>query len=277
MHKGPVVIPTVTRFMEKVEQTDSCWIWRGWINGRNGHGQFNMCDGRTIGAQRASHELFIGPIPEGLIVYRSCGDKLCVNPKHLFVGTYRDNLLDPKERFLAKVNKTKTCWLWTGHIHKNTGYGCFGFNGENIGAHRVSYELFVGPITDGLYVLHHCDVKNCIRPSHLFLGTAEDNSRDAASKGRLATGERSGSYLYPERISRGLLNYYKNNPERKLFGERNNNAKLTQAKVDVIRARASNGEQLKIIAADMGVSPATIASIIHERRWKPIKLPEAQK
>jgi len=52
-------------------------------------------------------------------------------------------------------------------------------------SHRVAYELFVGPIPDGLSVLHKCDVTLCVNPDHLFLGTQQDNMADAASKHRL--------------------------------------------------------------------------------------------
>lgn len=52
-------------------------------------------------------------------------------------------------------------------------------------AHRVSYELFVGPIPAGMHVLHHCDNPPCVRPSHLFLGDAKVNAQDRAAKGRM--------------------------------------------------------------------------------------------
>lgn len=51
-------------------------------------------------------------------------------------------------------------------------------------AHRVSWELFRGPIPNKLFVLHKCDNKNCINPDHLFLGTAKDNIHDCIRKGR---------------------------------------------------------------------------------------------
>jgi hypothetical protein len=91
-------------------------------------------------------------------------------------------------RFWSKVIKSDKCWTWTGAINKHTGYGTIGLgrrSGKTRGAHRVSWELAHGPIPEGLYVCHRCDNKRCVRPDHLFLGTAEDNAQDALRKGRL--------------------------------------------------------------------------------------------
>lgn len=86
------------------------------------------------------------------------------------------------DRFWKKVNKTDTCWLWTAA--KRGGYGRFhdGIRCED--AHRFSYKLNVGVIENSLYVLHKCDIRNCVNPEHLFLGTAYDNLHDAIQKGK---------------------------------------------------------------------------------------------
>lgn len=88
-------------------------------------------------------------------------------------------------RFWEKVNKTETCWLWTA-THNGRGYGTIlaAAGEEKILAHRASRELHYGPIPEGLVVCHHCDVRRCVRPDHLFLGTYKDNTQDMVQKGK---------------------------------------------------------------------------------------------
>lgn len=77
------------------------------------------------------------------------------------------------------------CWLWLRSIQP-TGYGQFTREtGAFVYAHRMAYELTHGLIPKGRYVCHTCDVRSCVNPDHLFLGTAEDNMQDASRKGRL--------------------------------------------------------------------------------------------
>jgi hypothetical protein len=93
-------------------------------------------------------------------------------------------------RFWNKVHKTATCWLWRGH--KNKGYGLFAEDGLKARkrVHRFSWELHNGAIPGGLLVCHKCDVRCCVRPDHLFLGTHQDNYDDMVSKGRQRTRQR---------------------------------------------------------------------------------------
>lgn len=98
-------------------------------------------------------------------------------------GVYPRVRADPAERFWSKVLKTDTCWLWRAALF-STGYGQFQLDGRPHLAHRVAWSLTEGPIPDGMRCLHHCDVRRCVRPDHLFLGTDSDNMQDMVSKGR---------------------------------------------------------------------------------------------
>jgi hypothetical protein len=77
------------------------------------------------------------------------------------------------------------CWLWQGATNGKPGYGKLHLaDGKQELAHRYAYALWVGPIPDGLEVLHRCDVKLCCNPHHLFLGSQKDNVHDCRLKGR---------------------------------------------------------------------------------------------
>lgn len=89
------------------------------------------------------------------------------------------------ERFLEKVQKTENCWLWTGSKSAD-GYGRFWNGLRDIPAHWfwLESEKLEQLKTKGMMACHHCDNPSCVRPSHVFIGTALDNTRDSIAKGR---------------------------------------------------------------------------------------------
>lgn len=89
-----------------------------------------------------------------------------------------------KERFEEKIFYSPCgCWLWTGSTSTN-GYGNLRGTDRNVSAHKTSYQIYKGSVPNGLLVLHRCDVRNCVNPDHLFLGTSSDNMIDMFSKNR---------------------------------------------------------------------------------------------
>lgn len=153
-------------------------------------------------------------------------------------------------RFLQKVNKTETCWLWTAGKNKK-GYGTFSLaTRKKVLAHRWSYRRFRGKIPPGICVLHECDVPACVRPTHLFLGTLLDNNEDMRKKGRVARGARHATKTHPERIARGQAR-----------------SPLSRAAVRDIRSTPRIFGYQTRLAAKYGVAKQTISGIIHRRSW----------
>ena len=91
-------------------------------------------------------------------------------------------------RFFSRVLITPGCWLWTGSI-SSTGYGNLYLQGKVVNAHKACYEHYEGEVPKGLELLHRCDIRNCVNPSHLKPGTHRENQEDAGLKNRLPFGE----------------------------------------------------------------------------------------
>lgn len=90
-------------------------------------------------------------------------------------------------RFWSRVSRRENgCWIWTGNLNEG-GYGQFSAGGEVL-AHRFSWRLHFGEITEGASVLHDCDTPACVAPAHLWLGSQVDNQADAKAKGRCRNG-----------------------------------------------------------------------------------------
>lgn len=93
----------------------------------------------------------------------------------LFCGCYATRMSKLPSRFWAKVNKTDTCWLWTGGL-QTAGYGHVWLDGRSQLAHRASYLASGRSIPDGMQLDHKCRVRTCVRPDHLEPVTSRENS-----------------------------------------------------------------------------------------------------
>lgn len=147
-------------------------------------------------------------------------------------------------RFTRKVKAmTATgCWLWVG-AKTPRGYGQIRTDSSSDcsakSAHRVSYELFKGPIPTDMFVCHHCDIKLCVNPMHLFIGTAQDNYDDMKQKGR----------------------------EVRLSGEEASRAKLTAKNVRYIKNEMKFGTSQAALARMFNVTTGAINHIKSGRTW----------
>ena len=156
-------------------------------------------------------------------------------------------------RLWRRVDRSGDCWLWTGATFRN-GYGYLNqwVDGrwKHGLAHRVMWELVHGPVPEGMNVLHSCDVRACVRPDHLHLGTQSENIQEMDERGR-------------------------RNPAAIPRGERNGNAVLTDADVQAIRTAYTgrHGEKAAL-GRRYGVSAAAIGSILRGRGWKHVRQPE---
>lgn len=146
-----------------------------------------------------------------------------------------------QERFEDKVELIpfSTCHWWTANVSRR--YGQIQRNGKPTRAHRAAYELYIGPIPQGVYVLHECDEPLCVNPKHLFLGTSQDNTDDMVSKGR----------------------------DKKAFGARHYSTELTEK--DILKIRNLSGiVPQREIGRMFGLAQSSISLIINNKNWKQV-------
>jgi hypothetical protein len=127
------------------------------------------------------------------------------------------------------------CWLWDASVYPR-GYGVFEHPDTRY-AHRASWIFRYGSIPENLCVLHKCDVRSCVNPDHLFLGTQADNMKDMDNKRR-------------RRPARGV---------------RAASAKLTE---DIVREIKLDHRPAKDLARAYGVQPEAIHKIRRGERWR---------
>lgn len=155
-------------------------------------------------------------------------------------------------RFWDKVEASpgSDCWLWIGSRTAPNGYGQYYRNGRTEQAHRVSAAEVHGPIPDGMFALHHCDVKPCILPAHIYYGTQQDNVDDMWRRGR--------------------------NGNASVHGERHGSAKLTDATVAEARKLHSTGNySYNELARQFKVTKNVMREAVQGKTWKHVPLAAA--
>ena len=234
----------ITRFYKKLstDAPNKCWDWQGSFFSR---GYPSFYDGnKNQLAKTFSYKTFVGKIPDGMVILSSCKNRKCVNPYHLLLGTLsqavEENYDAVINRFWKKVEKSDSCWNWKGSFRKS--YGRFQFNKKVYPAHRFIWEHLYGELPKDLFVCHSCDNRKCVNPSHLFVGTHEENMSDMSEKGR----------------------------SPKMPGEKNPAAKLKTENILDIRKRKADGETLEEIANRYKISFQHVSDIVNLKRWKHI-------
>lgn len=143
------------------------------------------------------------------------------------------------------------------------GYGLFSLRGKHVLAHRYSFELHHHPIPEGKFVCHHCDVRTCVRPDHLFVGSAADNTADMMSKGRHKVGPRQY----------GADHWTHKHPEARVRGSKVGTSKLTESQVIEIVKRRLALVPFRAISEEFGVSIKGIEKIVYGDWWKHVTQP----
>lgn len=156
--------------------------------------------------------------------------------KNILTGYFCDRV--PSMELRYEIVTESGCWIFLGNITKQ-GYGRVKRNGRKVPAHRVSYELHKGQIPEGKFVCHKCDVRCCVNPDHLFVGTHQANMADMVKKGR-------------------------HHPE-KYVGEKNRAGSKLKIN-DILKIREDPRSHRKI-ALDFGVSHRVIGKIKKRQDW----------
>ena len=148
------------------------------------------------------------------------------------------------------------CWPWQGAKLK-TGYGVVKHRCKQYKAHRASFAIHRGQIPGGMLVCHHCDNPSCVNPSHLFLGTPQDNMTDKVQKGRQSRGdEHAKSIAKSEKHQSAIVR-----------GEKHGRSKLSDDQRANIIKLLNDGELNQTQIAQMFSITQSNVSVIN-RRWR---------
>jgi hypothetical protein len=160
-------------------------------------------------------------------------------------------------RFWRKVQRSAHgCWLWTARVDR-CGYGAFSISRrEIVRAHRLSWRLAHGADAAHGCVLQRCGNHRCVRPDHLYLGSAHEIERRP----------RASRALPP--AARGDRHWTRRNHDRVARGERSNLSKLREADVREIRRLHADGRRYAELSAMFGVVERSIYHIVRRQTWK---------
>ena len=140
-------------------------------------------------------------------------------------------------QLIDQIEFSDKCWIWTGCTN-GLGYGVKRIGPKIVRVHRLVYEMLHEPIPEGMMLRHNCDVRNCVRPSHMTPGTHEENMKDMVDRGRSPRGEASGL------------------------------SKISDQDVVIIRKAWALGASQKDIACELGISQPAVSDIVNRKTWR---------
>jgi hypothetical protein len=240
------VIPVTAARLEQLsvpEPNTGCWLWTG-SSSSTGYGKLSSA-GKTLAAHRAAHEIFVGEIPRGMCVCHHCDTPACINPAHLFLGTYSDNAID-------RLRKARFVKLSPGDVLAICA------SQESIPSLAARYgvgEDHIGKVLRG-------EAWGCIsRAARRQKMAKRDAARVHAEADALGLRRR----LVMQRLHRGDPDPYRPAPR----DARRSRAKLTEEAVRVIRTDTTSLE--RELAQRFGVTPGAIGSVRRGINWRHVK------
>ncbi len=159
------------------------------------------------------------------------------------------------DRFWRHIEKGAGCWLWSAALKPN-GYAMIGEKMRGAETkwyvHRLSWRIHFGEIPQGLDVCHHCDVRNCVRPDHLFLGTRAHNLADMRRKVRGYSAFRSAPIIHRVAIEHSVATRKRRMGTCRV---------LLTRQVVIVKDLLQAGRSQDSVAAELGVSQSIISRI----------------
>lgn len=252
------LLSIVGRFWSKVAfgEGDACWEWTGTLNSRYGYGMFHIVEGKPILAHRFAYILSRGHIPDGLVLLHSCDNRPCVRPEHLKPDTQQANMDDMWEKGRGPSGERNAARLYPERVARGERQGTSKMTdarvlemrerharGDSIGVLSREFDLSSSNVSLIVTGRRWSHVGGPLRPV-------------------LAAGERVVQAYGDKHWTRRTPGMVR--------GELNGNAKVTAEQVIQIRERVAAGELQKAVAAEFGLSGATVHAIVSGRAWAEI-------